>query len=180
MLIKCLITPACCAVFTQSSLWVWTLPEVGSCSEMLLRTSWISNRGVSWLSEVKRGPPRGFMKAQFLRLCFYWFLPIFVKKKNKRYENNWTPPSPFVKLVHNFYRTRVRSLAMLINDSLTHSLTHGLLFSKLDGLEWYWWYWYCLMMSQQLLEVFLQRKKTLQNGENTSESKVLTCWSDAF
>ena len=40
-----------------------------------------------------------------------------------------------LKSFHNpihFYRTRVRSLVMLVNDSLTH----WLLFSKLDGLVW--------------------------------------------
>ena len=36
----------------------------------------------------------------------------------------------------HFYRTRVRSLVMLVSDSLTHSLTDSLLFSKLDGLVW--------------------------------------------
>ena len=39
-------------------------------------------------------------------------------------------------LKFSFYRTRVRSLVMLVSDSLTHSLTHSLLFSKLDGLVW--------------------------------------------
>ena len=38
----------------------------------------------------------------------------------------------------------------------------------------------CLMMSQQLLEGFLQKKTALQNGGNTSESKVLMCWLDAY
>ena len=33
-----------------------------------------------------------------------------------------------------FYRTRVRSLLMLVGNSLPNSLTHSLLFSKLDGL----------------------------------------------
>ena len=57
-----------------------------------------------------------------------------------------------------FYRTRVRSLAMLVSDSLTHSLTHSLTDSCLVNLmalnDTN-----CLMMSQQLLKVFLRRKK---------------------
>ena len=44
-----------------------------------------------------------------------------------------------VGIVHYFYRTRVRSLAMLVSDSLanslTHWLTHSLLFSKLDWCD---------------------------------------------
>ena len=50
-----------------------------------------------------------------------------------------------------FYRTRVRSLAVLVSDSLTHSLTDSLLFSKLDWSDpemWIWqlktcWGFYC-------------------------------------
>ena len=33
----------------------------------------------------------------------------------------------------NFYRTRVRSLVMLVSNSLTHSLTYSLPFSKLES-----------------------------------------------
>ena len=36
---------------------------------------------------------------------------------------------------YNFYRTWVRSLGMLVTNSLTHSLTHWLLFSKLDWCD---------------------------------------------
>ena len=51
------------------------------------------------------------------------------------------PPSFLENYVGNFYRTRVRSLAMLV----TNWLTHWLLFSRLDCYEW-------LMLSQQLLK----------------------------
>ena len=36
-------------------------------------------------------------------------------------------------LLSRFYRTRVRSLAMLVTHSLPNSLTNSLLFSGLDG-----------------------------------------------
>ena len=39
--------------------------------------------------------------------------------------------------IYPFYRTRVRSLVMLVSDSLTDSLTDSLLFSGLGGCEWY-------------------------------------------
>ena len=48
-----------------------------------------------------------------------------------------------------FYRTRVRSLAMLVSNSLTNSLTHWLPFSELDSCDpgmWKWQlktYWGC-------------------------------------
>ena len=47
------------------------------------------------------------------------------------------PPSFLEKYVGNFYRTRVRSLAMLVTNSLTDWLTDWLLFSGLDGCKWY-------------------------------------------
>ena len=40
-----------------------------------------------------------------------------------------------------FYRTRVRSLAMLVTHSLTHSLTNWLPFSKLDWCDPGMWRW---------------------------------------
>ena len=39
---------------------------------------------------------------------------------------------PYTNNTWDNYRTRVRSLAMLVSNSLTDSLTHSLLFSKLD------------------------------------------------
>ena len=39
-------------------------------------------------------------------------------------------------LKFSFYRTRVRSLVMLVSDSLTDWLTNWLPFSKLDACEW--------------------------------------------
>ena len=43
---------------------------------------------------------------------------------------------PLLKVVWEyFYRTRVRSLVMLVTNSLTHSLTDWLLFSKLDWCD---------------------------------------------
>ena len=49
--------------------------------------------------------------------------------------------SNFLRSYHkswsHFYRTRVRSLAMLVTNSLTDWLTDWLLFSGLDGCEWY-------------------------------------------
>ena len=36
------------------------------------------------------------------------------------------------QIVKPFYRTRVRSLGMLVSDLLTDSLTHSVMFSKLD------------------------------------------------
>ena len=66
---------------------------------------------------------------------------------------------PFLSL-SSFYRTRVRSLGMFVSDSLTYSLTHSLLFSKLDWCDpgvwrcqlktlwgcyccWCWWWRSC-------------------------------------
>ena len=40
-----------------------------------------------------------------------------------------------LKIQMYFYRTRVRSLAMLVTHSLTHWLTHSVTFSRLDGCE---------------------------------------------
>ena len=67
----------------------------------------------------------------------------------------------------NFYRTRVRSLAMLVTHSLTDWLTNSLPFSKLDWCEpgkWRWqlktcwscWWWetvYSVTFSIQFLTV---------------------------
>ena len=39
------------------------------------------------------------------------------------------------QVIYYFYRTRVRSLGMLVSNWLTHSLTHSLLFSKLDWCD---------------------------------------------
>ena len=47
----------------------------------------------------------------------------------------------------DFYRTRVRSLAMLVSDSLTHSLTDSCLVNLMAMNVSN-----CLMMSQQLLK----------------------------
>ena len=41
----------------------------------------------------------------------------------------------------HFHQTRVRSLAMLVTNSLTHSLTNSLLFSKLDWCDPGMWRW---------------------------------------
>ena len=41
----------------------------------------------------------------------------------------------------HFYRTRIRSLAMLVSNWLTHWLTHWLLFSKLDWCDPGMWRW---------------------------------------
>ena len=54
----------------------------------------------------------------------------------------WSDVSPKKreKMLHRknyFYRTRVRSLGMLVSDSLTNWLTDSLLFSGLDGCEWF-------------------------------------------
>ena len=54
-------------------------------------------------------------------------------------------------LKFSFYRTRVRSLTMLVTNSLTNWLTHSLLFSRLDWCDpsvWRCllktcWGWYC-------------------------------------
>ena len=56
-----------------------------------------------------------------------------------------------------FYRTRVRSLVMLVSDSLTNSLTHSCLVDLLAVNDTN-----CLMMSQQPLKAvksFLRLKK---------------------
>ena len=49
-----------------------------------------------------------------------------------------------------FYRTRVRSLAMLVSDSLTDSLTHSCLVNLMALNDTN-----CLMMSQQLLTLLM-------------------------
>ena len=67
---------------------------------------------------------------------------------------------PRIVIINNFYRTRVRSLEMLVTNSLTNWLTHWLLFSKLDWCDpgvwrcllktcwscyccWCWWWGSC-------------------------------------
>ena len=55
---------------------------------------------------------------------------LSVRWGRRRLHQNWHPGGHF-----DFYRTRVRSLAMLVTHSLTHSLTHWLLFSKLDWCD---------------------------------------------
>ena len=75
----------------------------------------------------------------------------------------------FECLIAYLYRTRVRSLDMLVSDWLTHSLTNSYLVNLMDLNDTN-----CLMMSQQLLKSFSKTEKALQNGGNTSESKVVS------
>ena len=70
---------------------------------------------------------------------------------------DWILVNPFIaqspillsSAFHHFYRTRVRSLAMLVTHSLTDWLTHSLPFSKLDWCDPGVWrrqpktYWWC-------------------------------------
>ena len=71
-----------------------------------------------------------------------WFLP------HHRFHGVWDPMimknsdstvssvlATMLQLLFHFYRTRVRSLGMLVSDSLTHSLPNSLLFSKLDWCD---------------------------------------------
>ena len=63
----------------------------------------------------------------FVRKISHFFKKIKCSKQPKKQN----------KVNFYFYRTRVRSLVMLVSDSLTHWLTDWLLFSGLDGCEWY-------------------------------------------
>ena len=66
-----------------------------------------------------------------------------------------------MKIISYFYRTRVRSLVMLVSNSLTDQLTHWLPFSKLDGYEWY-----------QLLDDVATATKSCENLSKVEKSCV--------
>ena len=66
---------------------------------------------------------------------------------------------PYTNNTWDNYRTRVRSLAMLVSNSLTDSLTHSLLFSKLDWCD----VWLVKMPTQNLLSLLLLLMLMMRN-----------------
>ena len=90
----------------------------------------ILNLALLTLARIKFSPLFAFTRLEFTDDRFKRivitkiFVYIFLKLKDFNREHK------------NHYRTRVRSLVMLVTNSLTHSLTdsltHSLLFSKLD------------------------------------------------
>ena len=68
----------------------------------------------------------GIVSEKLLSANNQWYKEHYQNKhlETEKGTNNW-----------NFYRTRVRSLFTLVTHSLTNSLTHSLLFSKLDWCD---------------------------------------------
>ena len=87
----------------------------------------------------------GLLLARILNLCLQTKTPSFITTtwRPQRFDarhscwtnENWMSSKKVIFIFSYFYRTLVRSLVMLVTDSLTHQLTISLhLFSKLD-----WW-----------------------------------------
>ena len=75
--------------------------------------------------------------------------------------------SPASSIGTNFYRTRVRSLVMLVTNWLTHSVT----FSRLDGCEW-------CQLPGDVLAVFWVGKWLCNLSTAGKGRQTLDRWSD--